>query len=312
MKKYLLGIICICLFSLGCKKDQKKGTGPDTKLHSVSYNIGVSQTSAQFLGNSTGKPKVNDAVDPQPLGNLMDILYYNVYDASGKIVHSIVKHKADPDFALLKDNLVAGTYTIVFFGGYKTLYCGKNTLQYDVASYQGTTIPVDPVKFDTFYKKISLTVTNADSNQDITLDRIVAKLIINVEDAIPAGATKLTASISPVFKYLWVNGTVPTSPPVDSEIGYITLPLAVTGGSTNNSVSTLLYTAAIHFNVTLDCTDATGKSYAHKVIPDISTEPNKVTLLTGNLFGTTSTHGNAFHITINPDWNTTTIDIPYH
>lgn len=303
---------------LSCKKDHSKDTVPTQSLHKIAFTVGFSQQTVNFGASSLRGRAINlhansRAVDTA-LTNHVNTIYYAVYDSLGNNVHIIKQLSTDANFGSYTDNLHSGKYTVVIGAGGTGLALGMDTqnttvttskLSTDILWYGLNTVS-DAFLKDAFYKKLSLTVTNADASQSVTLDRITSKLTINIEDALPANAGYITATFmdAPAFKY-FVGSATPFD--AGSNISIKDTIQTAALGTTNNKLSTILLFPTAPISIDLACTTsgASQTIIAEKIIPNITCQPNTQTLLTGKLFGGAGSPATGgFSLTIDTSWNT--------
>jgi len=327
MKKFLFGLVSVYIVLASCKKEHSKDLGPSKATHQIVFNVGFSKSIVDF---ATGKLKVNSLKDnatDTALTNNVKVLYYAVYDSSGNSVHTIQQLSTDAAFGSYTDHLASGTYTLIVAAGGDSLKISSDTygelvrsLGLDVLSY-GFSDNVEAPRWyafngDTFCKKITLNVSNTDATQNISLDRITSKLVINIEDALPANAKTIYVSCNPSYKY-YVGLNLPSSHHTYNDYS-ITVPVpAGLAGTTNYKVSMILLTGT-PFNVEISCSSTppptnlsgtpTPVIIADKVINNVAGQANKVTLLSGSLFGGATTHSTGgFTVSVDTAWNATPI-----
>lgn len=298
-----------------CKKEHAKSP----TSHSVSFNLtGFSQQLAPFtLAKSSieapiNNNKFNKTLASNPLSSAFTDLYYIVYDANGNYLHMLHQTSTNTNFGVITDNLQTGTYTAVFIGSSSTLPATGFTnvsLQdaYIASTNYGTSVG------DIFYKKVGLNVSQNDSNQSIGLDRIVGQIQVNIEDAIPSPVSSLKIflnnysaySISQATPLTTSTGTSNTVSLTQADIGttnYNKLSIIALGNLNNiNSVTLASYTY-------IGVNGLTPDVYTHRTIYNIPCQANKITLLTGTLFGGTSSSNNStngFKAAIDTSWNAT-------
>jgi len=328
MKKFLFGLMLVCIVMASCKKEHSKDPGTNKTTHKVVLNVGFSRSTVIFESNSLKINSLKENAADTALTNYVEVLYYVVYDSNGNIVHTIKQLSTDSNFGSYTDNLAAGTYSLIVAAGGQSLilssdsYGDAYSLSTDVLSYGfndpvgGGLQPWHGFSGDTFYKKITLTVTNADVSQGISLDRITSKLVVNIEDALPANAKTIYVECSPSYYFHIGSGTAsPTS--VDGaglRIQAIGTVSAAQIGTTNYKVALFFLTSA-PFSARVYCsslpppTDGNVKNIiADRTVPAVTGQPNKVTLLSGSLFGGATTHSTGgFTVSFDTTWNATPI-----
>jgi len=333
MKNIFTGLVLFCIVLASCKKDNKKLTSPSNKLVKVTF--GVADFSEQHVGFATNSLKITNALirnDATPIvyvpavqQPLYNEIFYLVYDSNGKYVHQINQYQGNPGFGTINDQLSPGKYSIFIIGG-QTYGSGSsikkelklfNSLGYIPSQqffyylpYNGSTTPLN----DTFYKSISLDLTDEGTNQNIVLNRIVGQLNIVIQDAIPAGITKIHINATPsssIFMLstgLAVAGTAADPEPYDADF-----PIASNLiGTTNYGMSNILGTPTIPTAVTITAMDSSGNIIAQKTISNVMIKANTQTILQGNLFGDAGTGSTVTGTTLAADTGWITAPITYH
>lgn len=309
MNKLLSSLLFLSTLLFACKKEHSTGLNnvKDNTLHKVTFNIKV--FSQQITGlNSISQRSSNlttDAVDPSLEANRqIKTLLYAVYDSQGNGVHIIKQKSTDANFGSFTDNLAAGSYTIVFAGGGSSFII-ESTAKDGISRLKDDAILHDPAGTgEIFYKKITITVVSGvNNNQSIDLTRLTSKFQLVIKDAIPTGTTSVGVHGITSFTIYMVGAdaggksrTMTMSQPVTStDIG--------TKNFTFTSVGLLPYPGTLQ--VRLFATNQSNVETAEKSV-NITTAPNTMTILTGNLFGG-SGGGDGFVPKVDTSWNATPI-----
>ncbi|MES2062001.1 MAG: FimB/Mfa2 family fimbrial subunit [Bacteroidota bacterium] len=282
MKKIFISIFLLIVIAAACKKDRSVSTGDD-KDQKVTFKVGFAQNSTGFL-SATHTNSLKSNADTG-LTNHVSIIHYAVFDASGVILHKITQKSTDAIFGQYTDNLKPGTYTVVVAAGPVNLRVSGSTLNNSFLDQQS-----DLLWGETFFSKFSITIATTAITNNVALHRITSKVVVNVNDPIPAGVNGLLLTIKNVAVKFDIGTEHPFYDP----------PNTVISGSYYDSkyqISTsFLYIGP--FDVTL-----TGGSLAEKHIDNITAGPNTLITLNGNLFGGTGSDGNGFKIGIDTAWN---------
>lgn len=303
MRKLLLySALLTSLFS-SCKKEHNKA--PDVTKHKVTFN--VSGFTQQILGSVKGKQQVNSLqTNTVPLDTAIGLLYYQVYDANGAGVSFVRETAGTANFGVISDALAAGTYTVVFAGGDSRLTLHQNYTNTGNIPYI-TESPTSHVPWgDTFFKKLTLTVTGGDITQTVSLDRVVSKLTINLEDALPANAAKITVSATTEF----FNYNLLTANPGQSPQGNITSTFSIPPsaiGTVNFKTSILIMNTYAPVDVVVSCYDSSNKLIGQATISQVVLHANEQTILSGKLFGTDTN----INTGLNNAWDPTPITINF-
>jgi hypothetical protein len=311
MKRILFCIISLSVMLCSCHKDRNANVGPANKAtYNVKFNVGFTESTAPFITNNLKLRLASTGTDT--LASHINIVYYMLYDSTGTAIRRITQTSSDTSFGTISDKIAAGTYTVAIIAGDGTLAevnletDGTILPMHDYFGYVTTgTTNFAPWK-DTFLKKFNITVNGTTSNYNVSLDRIVAQLQVNVQDSIPSGAANLSVKVKQDFSNFYIQGNVPTSP-VSPTFKLTNL----VPGATNTLITADVINTTTPFSVEITCTNAAGTvTYADKTVTNVTCVQNQVTLLTGTLFGGTVT-GNSFKVTYNPAWNTTPLNIGF-
>ncbi|MDB5137936.1 MAG: hypothetical protein JWP37_4539 [Mucilaginibacter sp.] len=302
---------------LSCKKDHSKDNNPVSKLQKVAFKMGFAKSTGSFQTNSL---IINSTTADTSLTNHIDVLYYMVFDSVGNNVHNITQLASDTAFGHYTDNLHSGKYTVAIAGGKTGLMISSGSLTQQYLFYgviyptvSGSYLP-GPFDQDAFFYRSAITVGNTSSSQNISLSRIVSKLIVNINDAIPTNTKQAQLTLSYYAnKYFVGDGSTGTyHKPSDASTTYAyTYDITSTDwGKTNYQLSTLFLYNNSPMTVDLWFADnsSPGRIEGEKTISNITGQANKVSKLSGNLFGgagVTSIGG--FKVTVDSLWNTPVI-----
>jgi hypothetical protein len=306
MKKTLFYPLIILLAFLGCKKDNKKPvTGTDGKAYNVKFNFsGLAETLSQTT-KRVNSVKTNTAPSSP---DYLTRLYYLVYNSSGKLVSQISLASDSSKFAPISDKLATGTYNVFFAASHGDMVFAtdlgrdKNYFfygdKYNSPSYQWD---------DTFFKAITINVTNADITQNINLARIVGELEVNIEDNIPANASKLKLTITSEYStYTFLPMSADTTYALTNTANGRAAASSVTynisdtsKGKPNFKAYDIIINTIKPFNVVIACLDAAGNVIATTTASNITCQKNRRTILSGKLFGSST----GFDPEINKAWD---------
>ena len=311
MKKLLLYSLAVFLLASSCSKERSSHSKPPVntgKKYAVKFNVdGFTQTI------NTINKKTLDATTTGLSDNAKVLYYY-----AGNTTHFFTELKqtsASSEFGNITDSLAAGTYTIVFIAGQtglQTFYIGNNShansgyhgfyFSYNIAN--GQFAPWQ----DTFYKKLTLTVTNQGVTQAVSLDRVVGEVQVNIEDAIPANLK----TIKLTFNYEDAGYRIETDSPINpfdtprSYISTITIPDTAIG-KTNYKLNTIIGNTITPMSVNITCLDAANNTLSVTTVSNVSCQKNVKTILSGKLFADAS----VFHVSFDPTWDPTPINVHF-
>ncbi len=314
MKKILFGLLSVCMIIVSCKKENSKATKPNQVSYKVGFNVRFSQRTAKFQYNSATSAGLRRTTIDTTLKSQVDVIYYAIYDSVGNNVYRARQLSADNGFGSATYNLSPGKYTVAIGAGKTGFVLGpppyNNTsnVNTDVIRYMDTPISTyDPFVFDTFFKRFTLNVSNGNSTQTVSLDRIVSEITVDIKDALPPNAKSVGMIVKTGFYDRFFVGNSTTGPASGLYPLYFTNPiLKADSGKTGYKISGLIL-AGSQVSINLYCNDATQLAIAQKNISNVTTQPNTQTILTGNLFGgsgtTNSGNTSGFHVTIDTTWN---------
>jgi hypothetical protein len=322
MKKIFIYIAAIASITVGsCKKDHSKGTDPTKELHNISFHVtGFSQQLANFSTAPTNTVKILNNVTnlstTQALGDVFKSLNCLVYDASGKFLHLIHQASTESGFGSVTDNLAEGSYTFVFIGSKANItppaYASTN-LQNTYIATGGTSSGAMGVRqaSDVFFKKVQISVGATNTVQNVTLDRIIGKIQLNIEDVLPASIVFITLSVSNGSPNFSIPLSAPAAGTTGGSFNYVNVTAADKGKPNYNNIAIL---ALGNSNGTVSVTvsaytepysPSPGFAYATKTISNVTCLPNTITLLTGPLFGGTKNNNDGFQPIIDTSWSKT-------
>lgn len=167
----------------------------------------------------------------------------------------------------------------------------------------GQTITWSSVR-DTFWKDYEVTVANtSNGNRAVTLDRVVSKLIVTINDVMPTGAA--TLSVTPATWYYGLNyrtGTacgVQNDAPISVSIpsGYI--------GTTGLAVSFFTISQSTEWttDVAVAIKDGNGTTMGSATIDDAPMKGNRSAEYSGNMFS----GSNTMTVGLNTTWDSPVI-----
>ena len=156
---------------------------------------------------------------------------------------------------------------------------------------------------DTFgaEKEVSVGIGTA-ATVSITLDRLVAKLVVNSTDAFPDDCTTITLDFQEYRTLSWATMDV-TEAVNNQRVVDVTNLRGTTG--TVLSYFVLAPKDGYQTDITLTTNRTEGNPYSTITVPGVTLERNKVTTITGPIYG----HGQGFQVTVNDAWSESTNDI---
>lgn len=153
---------------------------------------------------------------------------------------------------------------------------------------------------DTYWKDYDVTVVNtSNGNRAVTLDRVVAKLKLTINDEIPTGASTLTCT--PASWHYGMNYTTgaPVAATSDQPIT-ISIPSSYIGTAGQLSVSFFTVSMVDEWttNVSVAIKDGNSTTLGSAVIANAPLKRNRSTEYSGSLFSS----GGAVTVSVDGDW----------
>jgi len=315
-----------------CRKDAVKKTADKSKTP-VTFALGFTQSTGGFNGAANitkGKFGPHTLAMDTSLTKYASVIYIGVYASDGTQLFLTKQLATDTAFGKVNYNLSPGSYTVTFSAGQSGMVEGGTTLANTDFYY-----PVGPsyhpyIWKNSFFKKISLTVGNASINQSVTLSRIDAQVIVNIEDAVPANVKFIFFSISDEQGGYTVQQLFDTNtggPYPGTATGYefanTSLDTALIAGTKNIKLMIPLLASNRKFDINIVAYDRLppagfqGSTFGENIVASYSTSNVTIqnghqTILSGKLFGGNGlSNTGGFQITVDPQWGTTTTTIPF-
>lgn len=300
-----IAIFAFLIFS--CTKEHSANTISSAKKYKVSFNIAnfVSQQGVFSLkqhnyaiSHQAGGPVSASLTD---VGDYLDVLYYYVFDSNGYVVSRLKQDSTAANFGNITDSLKVGHYTVIIAAGKKGLVPTVSTLPNSYINYSGFNWQ------DTFYINLPFDVSSPNISQDVTLKRIVGKVELQLLDAIPSNAYRITLNVYP--EYDRYNFNEPGAGVFRTDTVGITHILTPSDkGHTGFTLDKIIGNTFSNCTVTITCKDASGKIIAQAKTPGVSIAANAKTLLLGNLFAGSNAVTQSFQVKIDTAWNSTPIN----
>lgn len=310
MKNILLVSTTFWLIFLACRKDNSTNQPVKDDKFPVQLVVdGFNQSTENFNGEK--KPTNNGKATADSLSDYIQHLYYLVYNNSNVLVKRINQTAADTSFGLILDSLSAGHYTIALVGSKNETYIGGDPLfgsQDEIAFF-------DLPGGDVFYKKIGIDVNNGVA-ANIILDRVVARLSVQIQDAIPNNVRHI--SVLPTTYPLppeGANAGVPNNILLYSGTNYAStrgagfysayffpVPDSLHG---TNYLSLEMYVLALNsatISVIIKSLDAGFGIITEKDVTQVNIQSGKKTVLKGHLFSDLPGQGKGVHVGLTPGW----------
>lgn len=311
MKKNYL-YLALGLLAASCTKSEDT---PQLKKQETAKKYAVTFNTSGFSQEVTDLSKSKGNSISAALKDHTNEFFYLVYDATGKEVsrqNQSYENKNNPNYGIVKDSLPAGTYTVVMVASKQ--YFTINRYNDEILKY----FPLNEAFFhydhrnaeyirpkgdDTFYKKFSLTVSNAPITQKIILDRIVGKLEIKITDY----------SIDPNYSYyvyvpdetpgFYLNSGLPYRKVEDGDSAS---PAAIPG----EGLTYYILNTSTPMNVVIIYRkNGEYATVIKKVIKNVQVYKNKKTILTGKMHDGVTQAG--FNVVVDDEFGSETINVEF-
>lgn len=300
-------IAAVCMTFVSCSNDNEnfvEDVKPGKAHVRLVCGMGVSVSPMQA-------PMTRAALSAN--GKQLTDLYILDYDkATGKLLQVLHQTSTAPDFAEPELTLDYGEHVLKVVATRSqepTLWdAGNNTWQVEPNILTPITA-TQPVRLtstktsDTFgaEKDVSVGIGKA-TTVSIALDRMVAKLVVNSTDEFPDDATTITLDLQEHRTLSWV--TMDVIDAVDNQrVSDVTSLRGTTG--TVLSYFVLAPKDGYTTDVTLTTNRTDGKPYSTITVPSVLLERNKVTTITGSMYG----HEFGVQLSVKDAWSVTTNDI---
>ena len=212
-----------------------------------------------------------------------------VFDYVGGVLQQTITQSDNTasDFGTPTLNLAYGTHTLYFVAS-RGITPTVNTTNHNITWVKPS---------DTFHKTLSITVDANTTGQTVTLERVVAKLKMTINDAIATGTTDFL-----VTPHLWYYGLdyttgYPTASATDQAIT-LNCPSTYIGQS-GKFMTVYTFSSSAQWNTNVTLTAMAGTTTISTVsIPNVPLQRNHSTDYSGNLF----TNGGTSTLTLNDTW----------
>lgn len=283
----------VLLFACSKEKLTQDKPAPSEKKVPVNVSITDFVKKIEQLPSPFGRKSTMSAKD-SVLSTVISDIYFFAYDKDGKIINSKHQRSTDAGFGYIMDSLPTGENTIAMFASTDSLNTASN----------GINLNTDPLTFeiisafpDIFYKKIKINVSpDSTNNFDLSLERIMALLEVNITDAPVNSNIKVSMNAEHTYFDPF------------SGMGYTGIPMPMNIPQRDQHIfNSLILNTSDPISVVINYPDKITNAILTKRISDIKLEKNTKTILTGVLYPTIPPVNNVnagFNIvSINDIWN---------
>lgn len=277
MKKTFL-LIFAALLAASCEKvnlsDEEK---TDTKMmKNVNMRVNGDFGSPTFTRSLMADGK-----------EMADMWIFDYVD--GELINTIHQSADDSNFG--EPNV------LMEYGNHDLYFVASRGLNPDVDDVEHT-ITWSNVR-DTFWKTITMNVNSTSANEvDVTLERVVTKLKLNIQDKVAADLVNIT--ITPEEWNYGIDYITGEPASVDDSQISIDVPLSYAGTTGNLSVSVFSLSGTSEWTTDVNVTAKNSSNYTISSvhIDDVPLLSNRATVYSGNLF----TSGSTFTLSLNDAW----------
>jgi hypothetical protein len=276
MKKYLLILLATASLT-ACEKVVLPESYGKTDSKTITFNI----------EGDFGKPTFTRATLSADGRDMTDLWIFDyIEDECVQVTH---QEDGDDDFGEPTITMTLGNHELYFVASR-----GSGAVVDDVEH----TITWSTVR-DTFWKSMSVNVTDdMSANHSVTLDRVVSKLKVDINDRVPEGCASLVVTPSTWFyglDYLDGSAVAESGDPISMSV-----PSSYVGttGTLDASVFTISDGLEWTTNITIAAKTSTNSVLGSAFIPSAPLKANRATIYSGNLFS--SSH--AFTMMLSDGW----------
>ena len=240
-------------------------------------------------------------------GKLLTGIYILDYDkATGKLLQVLHQTSTAADFAEPDLTLDYGEHVLkvvatrsqepTLWDAQKTTWTVEPNILTPVTATQPVMLTSTKTS-DTFgaEKEVSVGIGTAET-VSITLDRLVAKLVVNSTDVFPDDCTTIALDFQEHRTLSWTAMDV-----TEAEDNQRVVDVANLRGTTGTVLSYFVLAPKDGYqtDITLTTNRTEGNPYSTITVPGVTMERNKVTTISGPIYG----HGQGVQVTVNDAWD---------
>lgn len=310
MKKIFFSLTLACIIISACKKDNKPTPqSTDGKKYQVAFNVsGFTQQYQNIKTNALNDSLIYPTYNEYPT---IRRVFVNVCNDAGFEVAGKSVNTSTGNVSL---ELNAGHYTAYFFSYLIDDISGYNDprqTQDAVGAYTSVDGPnegsffyggmtMEPFSRETFFKKVDFTVsTTSTTTIPVQLTSIVAKVIVEVKDAIPDNIDLISINVDSLSEEFIFKGST-TREKTGSYCRY-DIPSTLYSQKGRKFVSYFLVEPNTLRHVGISYHLKGASNFKGKTIQNVPLSPNSITVLSGKLF-------NNLGLKVDTTWNTNVIN----
>lgn len=244
---------------------------------------------------------------------LTDLFILDYEKESGKLLQVLHQTSTTPDFSEPDLTLEYGEHTLKVIATRST---SPTLLDATAAPWEVPDNVLTPVSgeaipallssdktSDTFGAQRDIVVGVGEAQTvEITLDRLVARMIIQSTDVFPTDCSTFELSLQEYRTF-----SLQTFDVTEAETNHRSSDVSVLAGTTGTTITYYMFAPADGYtnDITFTTNSKTGNPYSTITVPNVRLERNKTTTITGSFYN----HQQGFSISINDVWSETGYDI---
>ncbi|KAA2242669.1 FimB/Mfa2 family fimbrial subunit [Chitinophaga agrisoli] len=305
MRKLFLAVCALSLSLFACKKDtapvnpETPGTGKKVALHIRAKDFLQQVEPIPASNNRTAG--ATGALRDSVLTSKVSFLSYLLYDASNHVYSMKFQQADDENFGTITDSAAPGNYTMVILASQTPLSVSNveplNNCFFSLEWASRGQIEYTP---DIFFTKSNVAVTDGSDAMELnmTLDRVVGNLQVNILDMPQPGSgdTTMSIEIAPEAVNLFAVSGEPAFDPVD----FVSAKVKRIG---LNTFSAYVLNTVSSFAVSINYVDPATGQHKTKVINNVSCYKNRRTILSGYLYGGSAPENNGIKVILLDSWS---------
>lgn len=303
MKKISLAVLAICACMLSCQKeDHQKVPNPGNKEKiPLNFNLANFVQQTESLNNAGARKAGSVALNrDSSLRYKVTDIYYLAYDPSNYLAN--MKHQRfsqdSVNFGLIKDTLYSDNYTFFFIAANSEINFAGSDLSSAVIKSRIDTNTITPFR-DLFLSKINVNVIKGNvPPQEVTLNRIVGNLTVEILDAAVNSAYQISVQVKGENENTLLQNLTPVNDMFSSY--HLNMTNVSPTAFSNNIINT-----TGELTVTITARNAATGDQIQRIIEHVRCYKNKKTTVTGNLNlpGGPDGYTREFQVKVNSDWN---------
>ena len=244
---------------------------------------------------------------------LTDLFILDYEKESGKLLQVLHQTSTAPDFAEPDLTLDYGEHTLKVIATRSTspTLLDATATPWDVPDnvltpVSGAATPTllsSAKTSDTFGAQRDIVVGAGEAQTvEITLDRLVARMIIQSTDVFPADCSTFELSLQEYRTFSWQTFDV-----TEAVTNHRSSDVSVLAGTTGTTITYYMFAPSDGYatDITFTTNSKTGKPYSTFTVPNVRLERNKTTTITGSFYN----HQQGVSISINDAWDENGYDI---